>query len=862
MKKVFAGAIAALGIALMAGCSAISDAVAGFEYGSLVVSTGSGSRYLDGSEISMADVNVYSNGTVVASKTGILLSNGNGSATVDHIPVGKNRVVEVIGYKAENVEGQRLYCVTDIYAGDNEGVLICDGEASAKGKAYLALGKAGVDVTGLSISGFVTGKSSCYFDAEAFTSAYNSSSSVNPADYYTAAGVVTLSNIKNADGYTVWVGDPISSKLSISSNSTSKAEISDVAPGTWNVYVNDGNSVTVAGTVTVTNKAGTFAGLIGKEVNPFDDKVLIFVKPGSYNNIYVWTTDPIKNLTGQWPGLALDASNEAASEYMNNPDGWYMVDITQAYADSGKEIWIILNDGNSQTGNIPTGKKGTFWYDAETGIFYDADPTTPVLPSNDTSVSSIKINGIEVSSTLACEVANAVTAANIEVKTTDSKATYTVSSTGLTVGANTITVTVTAEDGTTQDYTITVTRKEPVVDDVSLESVTIGGKSVSMTGTNGTLTVKGADESFSGSVVVKTVDNNAQVVCTPAIVTVADGASETVSIKVTNGAKSETYTVTVDYSQNASASDYYWTNKNGYGSNKKISSWSDWTEDMKIAQGAANDDPRVYCAWSMHENPYDVYAMYAAYDSENLYIMLELPNVQDIVAPGENYPLSDNGQYWNRGTPFFFAFDTGKGAAGNGLMADGTYVWGNNVQYSESNVNRMIVCHSLPSKGTPGVFIPDSNGMFSYKASNCLTWKETGVSVTWDGGANKTQGLISKNLYGIKAVGQGQGRDIANIATDTYVDFYSPEIGHNPDYDLKWQITIPLSALDVDEAYVKSHGIGVMFVNSDGGSGMDCLPWDPSMADNAAKPYSKDESSSAEKEDLDVITTPFARIGK
>ena len=42
---------------------------------------------------------------------------------------------------------------------------------------------------------------------------------------------------------------------------------------------------------------------------------------------------------------------------------------------------------------------------------------------------------------------------------------------------------------------------------------------------------------------------------------------------------------------------------------------------------------------------------------------------------------------------------------------------------------------------------------------------------------------------------------------------------------------------------------------------MDCLPYDLSMADNAAMPYSKDKSTSAEKEDSDHITVPMARVG-
>ena len=46
-----------------------------------------------------------------------------------------------------------------------------------------------------------------------------------------------------------------------------------------------------------------------------------------------------------------------------------------------------------------------------------------------------------------------------------------------------------------------------------------------------------------------------------------------------------------------------------------------------------------------------------------------------------------------------------------------------------------------------------------------------------------------------------------------------------------------------------------------GTSGMDTLPHDPSMLDQANVEYSYDPSSSHEKEDIDNITVPLARIG-
>ena len=206
------------------------------------------------------------------------------------------------------------------------------------------------------------------------------------------------------------------------------------------------------------------------------------------------------------------------------------------------------------------------------------------------------------------------------------------------------------------------------------------------------------------------------------------------------------------------------------------------------------------------------------------------------------------------------AFETGKGVGGDGSMADGSFVWGSTVEFTSKKVDAMIVCHSNPSKGTPGVFYTGSNGKFSYDASLCKTFPGTGVEVTWDGGANKTQGILSSEIWGIKEVGTGQGRLASNILSDTYVNFNT--LGHDKNLDLKWQMKVPLAALNITKSDITTKGIGVMFVLSDGGSGMDCLPWDKTMIDCAADPYSKDESTSAEKEDKDSVTVPFARIGK
>lgn len=755
-------------------------------------------RFLDVSEIKKATVNVYYGKDSCISEENIQVSAGKGTVKIENIPVGFNRVIEVVGFKSNSVEGKRIYLSENIVSGKNTISEIKDGAASAKGKAYLALMNAGVDLNSadfsISDSKFIANKSSSCFDADSFASAYKSDSSVSPADFYTAQGSVNFTNLVNASGYTVYLDDPLSAKLSVSSDSEKSAQITDVASGTWTVYADDGTETKSVGKVTVKGGEATdFTDAIG---NALKGKLIIFVKASSAPTLWAWEkndgTALSEKLDGSWENQK--EMDSATSEYMNNPDGWFMRDFSSAGSLKGTgTISFKLNKSDPE---YDSGKSATFWFDGTD--FYDSDPTTK--PDDNGSGS-----------------------------------------------------------GTGGDDDV------PVIDDVSLSSVKVNGSAASISGTSVTFRKTGTDDSFAVTSVEATPkDSSASVTYSATSGTVSAGNSETFTITVTNGAKTENYTLTVSYTkktdQGGTESEYYWTNKNGYGTNKTISDWSDWTEAEKIAQGAANDDPRVFCHWSMHENPCDAYALYAAYDDDKLYLMVELPNVQDMVAT-DAYPLSDNAQYWNRGTPFFFAFETGKGVGGDGSMistAD-TYVWGNAVLFSEKNIDTMIACHSNPEKGTPGVFYTNSEGLFSYSSDLCLTFGGTGVSVSWDGGANKTQGLVSKNLWGIKAVGTDQGRLSENIHTDTYIDFY--ELGHDPDYDLKWQITVPLSALRITKNELESNGIGVMFVLSDGASGMDCLPWDSCMIDNAEKPYSKGESTSAEKEDVDTITVPLARIG-
>lgn len=77
-----------------------------------------------------------------------------------------------------------------------------------------------------------------------------------------------------------------------------------------------------------------------------------------------------------------------------------------------------------------------------------------------------------------------------------------------------------------------------------------------------------------------------------------------------------------------------------------------------------------------------------------------------------------------------------------------------------------------------------------------------------------------------------------------------------------YEMSVPLEKLGISASDIETNGIGIIKISTFGTSGMDSLPYDPSMSDNADKAYSKQEPNSQEKEDEDNITVPLARIGK
>ena len=312
--------------------------------------------------------------------------------------------------------------------------------------------------------------------------------------------------------------------------------------------------------------------------------------------------------------------------------------------------------------------------------------------------------------------------------------------------------------------------------------------------------------------------------------------------------------LSVSIESNDELGSHFATNPNGQvGAEKTITidgTTSGWDLSMKIAQNIANNDPRVFAHWSMHEIAIDDYALFAAYDDEKLYLMWEMINVSDVVA-SEDFPISQ-GNLWIYNLPIFIFLSTEKGKGNGGQMVGGGSIWGSGITLDEK-VDTII---AVSTNGANGPFIyhyDEAQGAFPTETDD--KYAASGIELKWG------KGILDSQVFGLKAAGS-DNRKVEMDYSDSspWIDFYK-DTNHNKQLDMMYEMSIPLAKLGLTKEKIKTNGIGIIKVSTFGTSGMDSLPYDKSMSDNADKPYSKDSSTSMEKEDEDHITCKLARIG-
>ncbi|WP_209067013.1 carbohydrate binding domain-containing protein [Arthrobacter pigmenti] len=279
---------------------------------------------------------------------------------------------------------------------------------------------------------------------------------------------------------------------------------------------------------------------------------------------------------------------------------------------------------------------------------------------------------------------------------------------------------------------------------------------------------------------------------------------------------------------------------------------SEWTAGQVIAQGVANDDPRIFRG--SHEGPvYDLYSLSSAWDDENLYLMWQFTNVTDVVDPGQGYPISDNGKPYNGDIPQTLAFDV-SAAGGDGLI-EGTEsgVWGMRNTFANNEVDHLAMFSSKPGVGQPAMFSLNASGAFDYETENVTGFEVGGITYAYG------DGFFGDALMGIDANGY-EGYTPADLSdASAFIDFL--DTAHDTAQDTVYEMKIPFATLGTTKEAVEANGIGVMLLSTFGQSGIGSLPQDPAMLDVATEPYSADASTSAEKEDWDPMTAQFARIG-
>lgn len=176
--------------------------------------------------------------------------------------------------------------------------------------------------------------------------------------------------------------------------------------------------------------------------------------------------------------------------------------------------------------------------------------------------------------------------------------------------------------------------------------------------------------------------------------------------------------------------DYYATNPNNMAGVRKTitidGSFSDWSEDMLIAQGAAWDVANHYKGG--HENcVLDTYSLYSAWDNDNLYVAWQMVNTTDTWAREGDGSLSDGGRVLD--VPLILALSIDPSSTSiSALNTEGGAICGklNTIKF-DTHVDRLLYMSGKPGLGEPAMFTAvDAKGNTNY-TTGCNLFKTSGI---------------------------------------------------------------------------------------------------------------------------------------
>lgn len=324
--KVLSLAALVLGAVLSTSCSDLISEKNYSEYGSVSIFTGERAVFVE--EIKSAKAKIYgfdSAGEKFTKETDVVsVSSGSGTLPViNGIPVSKNAVVEVQAYgdsaAGSKIDGITLYAVCDIKAGENTPVNVT-WETSKKGKVYAAIIESGTknltDEQIASINNAIPfDKNASLIDAAAIAADFNAGALKEKTSYEMKAGSVKIT-ANGCSGCAIQVSDPNSKISSAVSGDSAEVTVSDVAPGTWNVYAVKDGTVVKSGRVTVASGAAAEVVLENVEVTEYDGIKILVAKSLNYPLIHYWNcSDKASYPNTVWPGTAMD-SKSSDSDYV------------------------------------------------------------------------------------------------------------------------------------------------------------------------------------------------------------------------------------------------------------------------------------------------------------------------------------------------------------------------------------------------------------------------------------------------------------------------------------------------------------------------------------------------------------------
>jgi glycosidase len=263
-----------------------------------------------------------------------------------------------------------------------------------------------------------------------------------------------------------------------------------------------------------------------------------------------------------------------------------------------------------------------------------------------------------------------------------------------------------------------------------------------------------------------------------------------------------------------------------------------WTDAHLIALDKANDDPRSLGSnWTMHEPPIDATHLWAAWDDNNLYLAWQFVDVTDVLDPANAGGAGSGKIGSNDGILQWIVIDTDPNTGSTSDMWEKLISWTGPNKPNYQLYLAGSLWQGFISRAVDGVFPVDDDG------TNYNSLEAAGIQVA------KGDTFGGTSLLGVgDADERNSGGTLRNFLDE----------GHDTTRDSFYEISIPLSYLGITAATLDATGIGGVMIGAGSDSAMDSIPHDETTMDT---PGVEVYNSSFEWGDVDIFTSPFARIG-